>query len=245
MSGHDALVGVTFTSGGERLVGVLYLARGESARPTAVVLHGFPGIEKNLDLAAALRDHGWNALVFHYRGCWGSAGPWRPENVPLDVRAAVDFLVTHPRVDVERLVLVGHSGGGWAAVLAAARDERVTGVAVYGAASRIGASQWPVEVVEREFVPWLSISVEEFAAQPWGSPELQPLDHVGALSPRPLLVVHGGEDAWVPVADAEELYARAGEPRRLVVVDGADHGFCWHRTELAALVVGWIDEMRL
>ncbi|HJZ24659.1 MAG TPA: hypothetical protein VJ370_00135, partial [Streptosporangiaceae bacterium] len=71
---HEGITGVTFDSDGHRLVGILYLARGEEPKPTVLLLHGCPGLEKNLDLAARLRDRGWNALLFHYRGCWGSAG---------------------------------------------------------------------------------------------------------------------------------------------------------------------------
>jgi hypothetical protein len=43
--GHEGLTGVTFDSGGHRLLGVLYLARGGQPSPTALLLHGCPGIE--------------------------------------------------------------------------------------------------------------------------------------------------------------------------------------------------------
>ena len=39
-----------------------------------VILHGIPGIEKNHDLAHAFRDAGMSAVIFHYRGSWGSGG---------------------------------------------------------------------------------------------------------------------------------------------------------------------------
>ena len=70
---HEGIAGATFDSDGHRLIGTLYLARGEEPKPTVLLLHGCPGLEKNLDLAVLLRDRGWNSLVFHYRGCWGSA----------------------------------------------------------------------------------------------------------------------------------------------------------------------------
>ena len=41
---------------------------------TVILLHGFPGNERNLDLAQAIRRSGWNAVFFHYRGAWGSGG---------------------------------------------------------------------------------------------------------------------------------------------------------------------------
>ena len=75
---HDGITGVTFTSDGHRLLGTLYLARGSEPKPTALLLHGCPGLQQNGDLAVALRDRGWNALIFHYRGSWGSGGRASP-----------------------------------------------------------------------------------------------------------------------------------------------------------------------
>ena len=48
---HQGQTGVYFDSGGYRLLGTLFLARGDAPKPTAVILHGIPGIEKNHDLA--------------------------------------------------------------------------------------------------------------------------------------------------------------------------------------------------
>lgn len=106
---HEGITGVTFDSDGHRLVGTLYLARGEERKPTVLLLHGCPGLEKNLDLAVRLRDRGWNALLFHYRGCWGSAGRYDLRTIPRDVTAAVDFLAGCPLVDGDRIAVVGHS----------------------------------------------------------------------------------------------------------------------------------------
>jgi predicted alpha/beta-fold hydrolase len=69
---HEGLIGLIFYSGGTRLLGTLFLARGDAPKPTAVLFHGLPGIEKNYDLAHALRDNGWNSLIFHrftHPGC--------------------------------------------------------------------------------------------------------------------------------------------------------------------------------
>jgi hypothetical protein len=57
---HEGITGVTFDSDGHRLVGTCYLARGDEPKPTALLPHGCPGLEKNLDLAVTLRDRGWH-----------------------------------------------------------------------------------------------------------------------------------------------------------------------------------------
>lgn len=70
-----------------------------------------------------------------------------------------------------------------------------------------------------------------------------PLEAVASIAPRPLLIVHGRDDAPVPVARSRRLRARAGEPCRYAEVDGANHSFARHRAELRDLVTGWLDEV--
>jgi uncharacterized protein len=240
----EGITGVTFDSDGHRLVGVLYLARGAEPKPTALLLHGCPGLEKNLDLAVRLRDRGWNALLFHYRGCWGSAGRYDLRTVPRDVTAAVGYLAGCPRVDPGRIAAVGHSMGGWAAIMTASGEPRLSAVAVYGAATRLGAGlHLGPDRVEEEFTRFLAVTPEEFAVQlATVGRRMDALAAVTAIRPRPLLVVHGTRDRWVPVAQARELAARAGPWCRYVEVDGAGHAFSWHRAELAGLIAGWLSE---
>jgi uncharacterized protein len=242
---HEGIVGATFDSDGYRLVGTLYLARGDEPKPTALLLHGCPGLEKNLDLAALLRDRGWNSLLFHYRGCWGSAGRYDLRTIPRDVIAAVGYLADCPHVDSSRIAVVGHSLGGWAAIVTASVEPRLRAVAVYGAPARLGAGlRLDPDLVESEFSRFLAVTPEEFAAQrDEVAEQVNALEAVAAIAPRPLLVVHGTADLWVPVEQARELRARAGPSCRYVEVDGANHSFSWHRTELRDLIAGWLSEM--
>jgi uncharacterized protein len=241
---HEGITGVTFDSDGHRLVGTFYLARGDKPKPTALLLHGCPGLEKNLDLAVTLRDRGWNALIFHYRGCWGSAGRYDLRTIPRDVTAAVGYLVGSPLVDPDRIAVVGHSLGGWAAIVTAAAEPRLRAVAVYGAAARLGPPlMLSHEFLEREFTRFLAASPAEFAAQrDEASARMSALDAVAGISPRPLLIVHGTEDGWVPAEQARELRDRAGPGVRYVEVDGANHAFAWHRDQLQVLIFCWLDE---
>ena len=53
----------------------------------------------------------------------------------------------------------------------------------------------------------------------------RPIDAVGAIAPRPLLLIHDAEDRLIPVADAHALYAAAGEPKELWIVPELPHAY--------------------
>jgi dipeptidyl aminopeptidase/acylaminoacyl peptidase len=245
---HDGITGVTFGSGGHRLLGTLYLARGGGPKPTALLLHGCPGLQQNGDLAVALRDRGWNSLIFHYRGSWGSGGRYDLRTVPADVTAAVDHLSSGacPLVDAGRLAVVGHSLGGWAALLAAAGDPRLRAVAACAAAVDIGALDLDPAAMEREFTRFLAVTPDEFRRQrDEAAARLDPLAAAAAIAPRPLLIVHGTADPWVPVAHARRLAGRARQPFRYAEIDGGGHDFAWERSYFRELVTGWLDEIQI
>ncbi len=67
--------------------------------------------------------------------------------------------------------------------------------------------------------------------------------HVGQISPRPLLLIHGTADEILPDRCSRDLYRRAGEPRRLVLYQGCRHGLDQCRAALDRDVLAWIREV--
>lgn len=123
--GPPDLAAAFIPASGETLLGGLYQASAERPRPAALLLHGLPGHEKNLDLAIDLRERGVHALYFHYRGSWGSSGTFSIAGLLADASAALAYLADRPEVDPRRLAVIGFSLGGWAALALAASDPRV------------------------------------------------------------------------------------------------------------------------
>src|SRR5215210_8086582 len=79
-------------SQGSRLNVLLYVAAGKGPHPTVILLHGFPGNERNGDLAQAFRRAGMNALVFSYRGAWGNGGTFSFAHALEDVQSAIKYM---------------------------------------------------------------------------------------------------------------------------------------------------------
>ena len=103
-------------SNGSLLAGLIYRANGSQKHPTLLMLHGYPGNERNLDLAQVVRAHGWNVIYFNYRGSWGSQGKFSFKNCVEDVVNVVAFCKKYQdslKIDASNIVLFGHSMGGW------------------------------------------------------------------------------------------------------------------------------------
>jgi hypothetical protein len=252
---------VHFASDGDRLNGIVYVANGPGPHPTVILLHGFPGNEKNLDLAQSLRTDGWNVLFFHYRGAWGSEGTYSFTHVVEDVAAAADYLRGNAgslRADANRIILVGHSMGGFAALMAAARDDRITCAAAITPAD-LGAI---VGVFEAD-----PAQAKGFAEYSDASQMLHGLTGAGALAeimtnreafdlralaPRlrgkSVLVVGADHDTDIPVdvlvRPLIDAYEADTAIRTTGVILSGDHSFSWSRDRLIATVTGWARSCR-
>lgn len=243
---HAGLDRMFFQSDGHHLLGTFFLAPGDEPKPTVILLHGLPGIEKNYDLGLGLRERGWNSLLFHYRGCWGSSGSYDLRTLTHDVRHAIDEITNgrYPLIDPDKIVLCGHSMGGWAAVVAGAQDERAKAVVALAAVSDTSGWGFDEAAAEEQFTPWLTdISPKQIVAQWQALPNAH--DVVAQISPRPLLIIHGTADTAVPLNHSEMLAEKAQEPVEFHILEGADHGFSWQRPQLIAMIGDWLTKQNL
>jgi uncharacterized protein len=237
-------------SGGVEINGLAYLASGAGPHPTLVLCHGWPGNEKNLDLAHALRRAGWNTVTFNYRGSWGSPGEFRFAQVPQDVAAVLAYLrspevAQRLRVDVRRIVLAGHSMGGWATAHAAAADVRLSGAILIAAADLgiVGAKPRP-ELVQQaagnsetlagtspeKMADELAASVSAF-----GLPQLAP-----RLAGMPLLLLTSDDGlAEHSAALASAITAAGGSVVRRRHF-ATDHGWSDSRVALQVAILEWL-----
>jgi pimeloyl-ACP methyl ester carboxylesterase len=126
-------------SHGAMLNALAYVAEGAGPHPVVLLLHGFPGNEKNLDLAQAIRRDGWDVVYFDYRGSWGSPGDFSFTHSIEDTQSAIAYMrdpvhAKKLRSDPAYIVLIGHSMGGFMARYVGAQDPAIKAVGLISAA---------------------------------------------------------------------------------------------------------------
>jgi fermentation-respiration switch protein FrsA (DUF1100 family) len=229
------------TSGGATLRGWLVPApagRGAGAPEVGIVAaHARGGDRRSyLDHLPLFGDLGYTTLLFDFREHGVSDGAGRGMSLGVreaqDVSAAVRYL--KQTTGVRKVVVIGHSLGGSAVILAAAADPAVD--AVIADSSLASFEQYIYDntavfarrrPVLRSLPPpphlWSRLVVA-FTAWRIGVPDLRaPEDVIARVSPRPVLLMAGTGDGVVEWAHTQRLYDRAGPSKELWLAEGADH----------------------
>ena len=235
------------TSEAARLPAVILLA-GAGADDRDGALAGVPMLGQ---LAGALAEAGFLALRYDKRGHGQSGG--RAESATLgdhadDAVAVVRWLANRRDVDRDRIAVLGHNEGAWAALLAATRERRLAAVVTIASPSTTGAERVveqqrhmleqidspPADRVAKIELQtrinaavmtgrgWEGIPADmrKQADTPWFQSFLM-FDPARVIKDvrQPLLIVHGDLDAQVPVSHVDRLAELAkGSRSRSVAV---------------------------
>ncbi len=240
-------------SGGVEINGVAYLAAGPGPHPTLVLCHGWPGNEKNLDLAQAVRRAGWNVVTFNYRGSWGSPGSFRFAQNPEDARAVLAYLrspavAAKLGINTTQMAIAGHSMGGWVTTLVAGEDDGMLGAALISAANmgvmrgldRPGIVKMAAENSETLAGTSPEIMADELVAN---RQKFDFLQAAPGLARKSLLVL-SSDDGLAPQTDALVAAVRAKGGKRITAIHVAtDHGWNDKRVLLQAHVIHWLQSL--
>jgi uncharacterized protein len=196
-----------------------------------VILHGAGSVkESHFDFARGCRDEGMAALAYDARGHGRSSGAFGAHAID-DVLAMIDLLRSHaPTVAVR-----GSSMGGFQAIHAAARaDPALCAV--------VAICPAPEDILLRGLRSGelLRFECDVAATEVWLE-SVDIYDAAARLGPEAaLLLLHARGDEQIPYTVSEELHARAGEPKRLLIFPGGHHRSLQHDLELQAVSRGYI-----
>jgi fermentation-respiration switch protein FrsA (DUF1100 family) len=202
--------------------------------PAVLICHGAGSRKENhADFARLAAAAGWAALSFDAPGHGDSEGEISPRTVD-EVVGMARFLGGQSGVDRERVAIRGSSMGGFLAIHAAAVAPEIAGVIAICPAGerhlargvRRGELEMPI--------------ADSGALEAWLA-EHDLRDAVERLEGRPLILLHAEGDDQIPPDWSIELYERAAEPRKLVLVPGGSHRSVQHDPELQGVALRWLE----
>ena len=227
-----------------------WLIRPPAPKGTLLLVHGFGTSKADLlDCAHAFATTGsYQLLLIDFRGHGFSEGEilsfgkWEV----LDVEAALGFLDQDP---VSRELPVGCYGismGGAIGILAAARFHRIQAVVCEAAYADLGKAIARVQRMTYHIprIPFGMMVIwatqVRLRTRLW---RLSPVEAIGRISPRSVLLVHGLEDTSIPSEESRRLFEAAGEPKEMWFVPGAEHVACFYRDpdSYTRRVLGFFD----
>ncbi len=219
---------------GERVPVLLMRPTGAERPPCALFLHGLGGDKDQARLVAALlAPHGIAVLAIDARLHGDRAPDEGPDEATLagnffatggplvrtviDNRRAIDYIAGRDDLDAQRIVVVGASMGAILGSVLSAVDERVDAAALI-----VGGGDWATLLATSEHP--LAVRLREAGGKGALAARVDPVNFVGHISPRPVLMVNGTTDAIIPAACAEALHAAAGEPKEIIWYEGGHVG---------------------
>jgi uncharacterized protein len=237
-------------SHGALINGMIYQPSGIGPHPTVVICHGLPGNEKNLDVAQAVRRAGWNAVIFNYRGSWGSPGDFRLSQNLEDGEAVLAYLRDRDNakrlgIDTAHIVMLGHSMGGWVVVHTASHDHHVAGAILISAADVGKQGELPHDrlaaLLDDCTWPLAGVTAEGLADQmhALGS-EFRFENMAAGLLATPLLAVTADDGFAADTYTLVNAIQAEGGHQIMAIHLATDHNYSDHRIALETTILNWL-----
>jgi len=218
--GQNSTIKSLFLEGPAGRLEALLNAGAENATYAAIVCHPHPLFGGTLHnkvvfhTMKALNSFGFPVLRFNFRGAGLSQGEHDHGNGEVeDVRSALNWLDAEFHLPI---IFAGFSFGAAVGLRAACADARVKVVIGVG-------------------VPAIPVAANSESPRTYTFDFLQ-----GCVKPK--LFVSGARDQFGPRAKLEALVASVPEPKKLVVIEGADHFFEGRLRELRETIEAWMRQ---
>jgi len=205
-----------------------YFIPAERPRGTVVFCHGHAGsLDPDLIYAPWFHAGGYHCLFFDFRAHGRSGG----DRVSMgfyerrDLLGAVEYLRGR---GIEQVGVIGFSMGGVVAITAGSQSAAIRAVVSDGGFADIRTAI-AGGIRKRMRTRWLHVPLSHLMVRLAGIrlgcdlTAAAPIRWVNRLSPRALLLIHGGQDPYVTTAQVQRMYDLAGEPKELWIVPEAGH----------------------
>jgi fermentation-respiration switch protein FrsA (DUF1100 family) len=215
---------------------MLWLPDSPPPWPGMVIVHGAGSCKENHgDFGRACAASGWAALGFDQRGHGTSGDEMNPAALG-DVGKMARFLAGVEGVDAARVCVRGSSMGGFMAIQAAATAEPIAAaIAICPAGADHLRRGLRAGTLEMRIDPDAAMALEAWLT------EHDLRQAVELMGPKPLLLIHARGDDQIPSDWSEQLYARAREPRKLILLPGGHHRSAQHDPELHGVALRWLE----
>lgn len=219
----------------QQFEGTLYLPEdtGE-ARAAVCVLPSLSGAISSHPIEASLVEAGFIVLAID----WGPEKGLRYPGVLGILPGVVAYLAQRDDVDSERIGVLGIGLGGDVAIRSAATDQQIA--AVLALAPYLDpANTKPGLGILREMSYLEALRWSSFRERDKLVAELAPLDSMGKLGSRPLLLVYGDQDGIMPIETIRATLAEAIAQGKLKLLPGESHLGLPCSPRVSALITNW------
>ncbi len=245
-----------------KIIGSILTASGGELHPTVILLSGFPGNDTNMDIAHAIRRAGFNAAQFSYRGSWGSEGEYSWSNCIEDTKVVTDYFRSKEveelyRSDTNKIILVGHSMGGFIALLNSSMDDSIKNAASFAG---FNYGLWADLIKDNDDIKELSRERMEESVKILNGTSSQSLleemiknhndwnlvNYADKLSKKNLLLIAAKYDQLAPVEIHHDPLVNLLKNDGASLTDkiiSSGHSFSDKRIELAREIINWLNKI--
>ena len=208
-----------------------------------LVAHGH-GDKRPVNQYVLYAQNGYGVLAWDFRAHGESGGEVSTLGYyeALDVEAALEYVLQQE--GVEHIGAWGGSMGGVAVLEVSSRRVEIEAVVLDSAFPTLEDEvRWAV--TKSAFLPFIRFFAEKEAK--FDMDLLRPVDRIGDISPRPIMIIQGEADSMIPADSGQRLFEAAGEPRYLWTEAGVNHVgmYSMHSEEYEEKVVGFFNEYLL
>lgn len=229
----------------------------EGSRPCVLQFHGFPGFVKNQDLAQALRRIGCVVVLPFHRGAWGSGGTYSFTHLIEDAHVVANWvrspeIVSEYKIDVERIILAGHSMGCHTALNAVKKMPWVRALVLMAPydlsyAFRTDRREELINLLKAGSILKVDSETALLTDATQHQAEYAFETAFDAVKDKPLLLIGGSEDTLAPAADMidplwQKLCDHGTTAEQKYFLYPTTHGLDSHRNTVIREVCHFVSE---